>query len=120
MIRHTLAACAAALIAAASAPVAAQAQSGQATAAPASSANLRVGASRVDITPSAAELPQNYTGVNDNVVAMQELFRHESVMQADGKETDRWVAMGVLPHSPKIARLRQNLKSQLSRDPVHV
>jgi len=60
------------------------------------------------------------TGVNDNVVAMQELFRHESVMQADGKETDRWVAMGVLPHSPKIARLRQNLKSQLSLDPVHV
>ena len=69
MIRHTLAACAAALVAAASAPIAAQAQSGQVTAAPASSANLRVGASRVDITPSAAELPQNYTGVNDNIFA---------------------------------------------------
>ncbi len=67
MMRHTLAACAAALIAATAAPIAAQAQSRPASAAPA--ANLRVGAARVDITPAQVDLPQNYTGVNDNVFA---------------------------------------------------
>ena len=54
------------------------------------------------------------TGLNDSVVAMQELFRHESVLQADGQEGDRWVAMGVMPHSPKIARLRQSLQAQIT------
>ncbi len=53
------------------------------------------------------------TGLNDNVVAMQELFRHEPVLQADGQEGDRWVAMGVAPHSPKIARLRQSLQTRM-------
>ncbi|MDY6922339.1 MAG: neutral/alkaline non-lysosomal ceramidase N-terminal domain-containing protein [Pseudomonadota bacterium] len=67
MMRHTLAACAAALLAA-TAP-AATAQSQTAAASPLSSANLRAGAARVDITPTAAEMPRNYTGVNDNVFA---------------------------------------------------
>jgi len=54
------------------------------------------------------------TGLNDSVVAMQELFRHEPVTQPDGQEGDRWIAMGVVPHSPKIARLRQSLQAQLT------
>lgn len=54
------------------------------------------------------------TGLNDSVVAMQELFRHEPVTQPDGQEGDRWIAMGVVPHSPKIARLRQSLQAQLA------
>ncbi|WP_399685146.1 CpaF family protein [Xenophilus sp.] len=51
------------------------------------------------------------TGVNDNVVAMQELFRHEPVHGADGADRDRWVSLGIAPHSPKIARLRQAMRA---------
>lgn len=54
------------------------------------------------------------TGLNDNVVAMQELFRYEPQPHPDGEETDRWVSLGVTPHSTKIARLRQNLQRQKS------
>lgn len=51
------------------------------------------------------------TGVNDNVVAMQELYRHETVHSPDGEDRDRWVSLGIQPHSPKIARLRQSLRA---------
>lgn len=47
------------------------------------------------------------TGFGDNIVSMQELFRHETVLAADGKEHDRWHALGVPAHSPKLAALRQ-------------
>ncbi|WP_295524150.1 CpaF family protein [uncultured Pseudacidovorax sp.] len=49
------------------------------------------------------------TGVNDNVVAMQELYRYEPQVGPDGEERDRWVSLGIAPHSPKIARLRQTM-----------
>jgi len=49
------------------------------------------------------------TGVNDNVVAMQELYRYEPVPTPDGEERDRWVSLGIAPHSPKITRFRQTL-----------
>jgi pilus assembly protein CpaF len=55
------------------------------------------------------------TGVNDNVVAMQELFRHELQMGPDGEERDRWISLGIHPHSPKISRLRQALQRQQLR-----
>lgn len=51
------------------------------------------------------------TGVNDNVVAMQELYRHEVVHGPEGEDRDRWVSLGIQPHSPKIARLRQSLRA---------
>ncbi|WP_225782915.1 CpaF family protein [Xenophilus sp. Marseille-Q4582] len=51
------------------------------------------------------------TGVNDNVVAMQELYRHETVHGPEGEDRDRWVSLGIQPHSPKIARLRQSLRA---------
>ncbi|RYF83262.1 MAG: CpaF family protein [Comamonadaceae bacterium] len=51
------------------------------------------------------------TGVNDNVVAMQELYRHETVHSPDGEDRDRWVSLGIQPHSPKIARLRQSMRA---------
>jgi pilus assembly protein CpaF len=47
------------------------------------------------------------TGLNDSVVAMQELFRHESVPGPDGREQDRWAPLGIAPHSPKLAAVRQ-------------
>lgn len=50
------------------------------------------------------------TGVNDNVVAMQELYRYEPTLMPDGEERDRWISLGIAPHSPKITRFRQGLQ----------
>ncbi|RYX91654.1 MAG: CpaF family protein [Comamonadaceae bacterium] len=50
------------------------------------------------------------TGLNDNVIAMQELYRYEPVVGPDGDEKDRWVSLGVTPHSPKLQRFRQLLQ----------
>lgn len=50
------------------------------------------------------------TGVNDNVVAMQELYRYEPVVGPDGQERDRWISLGIAPHSPKVTRFRQTLQ----------
>lgn len=47
------------------------------------------------------------TGVGDNIITTQELFRHESFNSQDGEEKDRWVALGIQPHSPKLQRRRQ-------------
>ena len=41
------------------------------------------------------------------MVAMQELYRYEPVVSPDGEERDRWVSLGIAPHSPKITRFRQ-------------
>ncbi|MCT9813076.1 CpaF family protein [Acidovorax sp. Be4] len=42
------------------------------------------------------------TGMSDNVISMQELYRYEPQMGADGQEVDHWVSMGISPHSPKL------------------
>jgi pilus assembly protein CpaF len=47
------------------------------------------------------------TGLNDNVVAMQELYRYEPLVLPNGDESDHWATMGIAPHSTKIARHRQ-------------
>ncbi|MNL43981.1 putative conjugal transfer protein [compost metagenome] len=57
------------------------------------------------------------TGVNDNVVAMQELYRYEPIMSPDGEERDRWVSLGIAPHSPKITRFRQSLARSQQGEP---
>lgn len=46
------------------------------------------------------------TGMGDNIVTTQELYRHEPVIDADGREADRWLSLGIVPHSPKLARSR--------------
>jgi pilus assembly protein CpaF len=46
------------------------------------------------------------TGLGDNIISTQELYRHEPVQNADGTEGDRWQSLGILPHSPKLARMR--------------
>ncbi|OGB13341.1 MAG: pilus assembly protein CpaF [Burkholderiales bacterium RIFCSPLOWO2_12_67_14] len=56
------------------------------------------------------------TGLNDNVVAMQELFRYEPQPLPDGDERDRWISLGISPHSPKIVRLRQVLQRQQHKE----
>lgn len=50
------------------------------------------------------------TGVNDNVVAMQELYRYEPQPGPDGEERDRWISLGISPHAPKITRFRQAMQ----------
>jgi pilus assembly protein CpaF len=49
------------------------------------------------------------TGLSDNIIATQELYRYEPVLSADGEELDQWVSLGIHPHSPKLARFRQPL-----------
>lgn len=47
------------------------------------------------------------TGMGDNIVTTQELYRHDPYIGPDGVEVDRWQSLGILPHSPKLARMRQ-------------
>ncbi|MDE2288296.1 MAG: CpaF family protein [Burkholderiales bacterium] len=47
------------------------------------------------------------TGVSDAVISTQELYRHEAYIAPDGEEKDRWVALGIQPHSPKLQRFRE-------------
>lgn len=47
------------------------------------------------------------TGVGDNIITTQELFRHETINAPDGAEQDRWVSLGIQPHSPKLQKRRQ-------------
>ena len=42
------------------------------------------------------------TGMSDNIISMQELYRYEPQMGADAQEVDHWVSMGISPHSPKL------------------
>ena len=42
------------------------------------------------------------TGMTDNVISMQELYRYEPQMDANGQEVDHWTSMGISPHSPKL------------------
>ncbi len=58
------------------------------------------------------------TGMNDDVVATQELHRYDPEAGPDGEEVDRWVSLGIPPHSPKLARMRQSL--QRAAAPLHV
>jgi pilus assembly protein CpaF len=46
------------------------------------------------------------TGMGDGVISTQELYRHESHVGPDGEDNDRWVSLGINPHTPKLASLR--------------
>ncbi|WP_417282389.1 CpaF family protein [Comamonas sp.] len=50
------------------------------------------------------------TGIVDNVIATQELYRHEAIPQANGEDLERWTSMGLVPHTPKLARYRAVLQ----------
>ena len=39
------------------------------------------------------------TGVSDNLITTQEMFRHEVQIDGTGRETDRWIGLGFHPHS---------------------
>ncbi|AMG88189.1 CpaF family protein [Bordetella parapertussis] len=50
------------------------------------------------------------TGMGDAVIATQELYRYEAYATPDGEEKDNWVSLGILPHTPKLARMRNELR----------
>ncbi|WP_372657718.1 CpaF family protein [Hydrogenophaga sp.] len=79
-------------------------------------------ANAIDFVVQIARLPNGarrivsiseVTGLNDNTVAMQEMFRYEPLTQPDGEEKDHWVSLGLTPHSSKIARFRQALQRHI-------
>ncbi|MBP6020565.1 MAG: CpaF family protein [Burkholderiaceae bacterium] len=47
------------------------------------------------------------TGMGDNVIATQELYRHESVADDSGQDQDQWRSLGIHPHTPKLAKMRE-------------
>src|ERR1700761_8132120 len=49
------------------------------------------------------------TGLSDNIIATQELYRYEPTLTVEGDELDNWESLGIHPHSPKLARYRQSL-----------
>jgi pilus assembly protein CpaF len=51
------------------------------------------------------------TGLGDNIVSTQELYRYEPTIGPDGEEIDHWHSLGILPHSPKLARFRAALSA---------
>ncbi|AHN73422.1 CpaF family protein [Pandoraea pnomenusa] len=51
------------------------------------------------------------TGVSDTVISTQELYRHETVVGPDGEEKDRWISLGLQPHSPKLQRYREHTRN---------
>ncbi|MBD3827038.1 CpaF family protein [Stenotrophomonas sp.] len=53
------------------------------------------------------------TGVSDNLITTQEMFRHEVQFDADGKEHDRWIGLGFQPHSHKLEPFRRQLREAL-------
>jgi pilus assembly protein CpaF len=55
------------------------------------------------------------TGLSDNIVATQELYRYEPLMDG-GEEVDNWVSLGIHPSSPKLAKYRQSLGNDRGAD----
>jgi len=52
------------------------------------------------------------TGMGDGVIATQELFKHESFATAEGDESDRWASLGIQPHTPKLAKYREQIRAE--------
>jgi pilus assembly protein CpaF len=57
------------------------------------------------------------TGVGDNIITMQEMYRHEGFIDHTGKETDRWPSLGLQPHTQKLEPFRQFLREATSARP---
>jgi len=50
------------------------------------------------------------TGVGDNIITTQDMYKHESFIDRDGKDTDRWMSLGLQPHTTKLEPFRQMLR----------
>ncbi len=56
------------------------------------------------------------TGMGDNVIATQELYRYEAYSAPDNEERDQWVSLGIHPHTPKLTKYRDELRVQSAAD----
>jgi pilus assembly protein CpaF len=50
------------------------------------------------------------TGVGDNVITTQDMYRHDPFVDRDGKDVDRWMSLGLQPHTTKLEPFRQMLR----------
>jgi pilus assembly protein CpaF len=50
------------------------------------------------------------TGVSDTIITTQEMYRHETFVDANGIERDRWPGLGFHPHTRKLEPFRQFLQ----------
>ncbi|KRF02109.1 pilus assembly protein CpaF [Frateuria sp. Soil773] len=50
------------------------------------------------------------TGVSDRIITTQEMFRHETFVDAAGNEQNRWPGLGFHPHTRKLESFRQFLQ----------
>ncbi len=82
-------------------------------------------ASAIDFIVQIARLPSGrrvlvsiteITGVSDNLITTQEMFRHEVQVDASGAEVNRWIGLGFQPHSRKLEPFRQLLRESLYGD----
>jgi pilus assembly protein CpaF len=49
-------------------------------------------------------------GTGDDVITTQEMYHHESVIDLEGVEHDRWPGLGFQPHTPKLEPYRRFLR----------
>ncbi|MET0330073.1 MAG: CpaF family protein [Dyella sp.] len=50
------------------------------------------------------------TGVTDNMISTQDMYRHETFIDMHGNEQSRWSGLGFHPHSHKLEPFRQFLR----------
>ncbi|PXV55337.1 pilus assembly protein CpaF [Dyella jiangningensis] len=50
------------------------------------------------------------TGVGDNIITTQDMYRHDPFVDRDGKDVDRWMSLGLQPHTTKLEPFRQMLR----------
>lgn len=50
------------------------------------------------------------TGVSDKIITTQEMYRHETHVDSNGKEQDRWPGLGFHPNTRKLEPFRQFLQ----------
>jgi pilus assembly protein CpaF len=54
------------------------------------------------------------TGLSDDIIATQELYRYDARTLPDGSEADHWASLGLHPNSPKLAKFRQKLSDAVA------
>jgi pilus assembly protein CpaF len=50
------------------------------------------------------------TGVGDNIITTQDMYKHDPFVDREGKEVDRWMSLGLQPHTTKLEPFRQMLR----------
>jgi pilus assembly protein CpaF len=50
------------------------------------------------------------TGVGDNIITTQDMYRHDPYVDRDGKDVDRWLSLGLQPHTSKLEPFRQFIR----------